>query len=1105
MSSVSFADIPYEIQFNAVFNFDELPVSGNHTATVRVFSDNQIVYRESVPGVLFSQGVGKITIGGEDTLLVNSIFDDPDLEISISILQHNLRFPLSSVPYTIRSAESNMARRVDNEDVMIFLEAEERVGINTLTPEVSLDVNGVVKVFDILNTSEPSNGTFYWDGNLNQFRAYIDDEWYSMSWIPEPEDRSKWELSTDPLTIETLKNVGIGIAPNTFALAVTEDVYIRDEVEIVGNINVFGSALLHSGYGFNDEGHLNVPKIVLSASNIWDGGNLTFSGVLTGDGSNLTNLNHFDDDSFSTDHFQDDSILNEHIFDLSIQTQHLNDQIITLNLLALNQITGNLIEDYSLTSHHIATGAIQTHHMVQNQFASADISLNQFVKEKFKDDTILSRHIVDGNITGVKIITQNVLSAHFINSAINTNLIHDGTLTASHVPLLSIPISNYNDVFSISRGGTGQTLFDNYGVLFTNSSGELSASADFLMIQDGLMGVGGAPDSNSLITVQDNGPLRLSVYADDEDPGLLQLQNTSASWNVYTDILGDLIIDSFSDQVMKFTLQGNIGIGYNDPDEVLSLGGPILIGSALGSGLPGSIQYDNGQFSLYTSSWQTISSAAISYRTNQNMDRSGLISSSVIFADNSNLTGQNILIRSAKNSNVSGVGLDVNEVSYSTLNGSFSSIFFNQFSRVDTHFSSAKHAMTSTINIENATVSFSDQSELDLIDSRSSFISNSQLNLLESSGAFLSSTLAHSSFSKLNQLTNSTVKSSLSAIQYADFIDVETNFSDLSFSSKLIGIANASSLQFSKNSRVSINNGYLSHVNDSDISGVNHFILGGYGHKVEANDYLAFSGNQHHVTGERSIGIGDSLDIRHDDVVLINASSTPLRSDRNGQLKIQAEGGVDIMFSPEHSLASVSDFDGWGHISDESIKVGKMSINPVSILSKFRQLPVQYWVYRNQENIQHLGPMAQDFYRIFNYGNSDKVIHGIDSDGVLLATIKGVYLNLVQLNDSLDINLSSNNSDQQKIELISKELGDISKKINALESNYFKNKRFLNQLNEDNKVQNSMINYIQSNVTQIKNQIILKKLLPFRGVFFISGIVFGAFVCAFLIWRRQND
>ncbi|MEC8677370.1 MAG: tail fiber domain-containing protein [Candidatus Margulisiibacteriota bacterium] len=1106
LTAVTFADIPYEIQFGAVFNFDEMPVTGTQSATVRVYSDNQIVYKETVDDVLFSEGVGKIVIGGEDTLLVNSIFDDPNLEISISVLQHNLRFPLSSVPYTIRSAESNSARRVDNEEIIIFFEDEERVGINTLTPEVSLDVNGILKVFDILNTSEPSNGAFYWDGNLNEFKAYINDEWHSMSWIPDSEDRSKWELTNNPTTIKTLKNVGIGIAPNTFALAVTQDVYVKDAVKIIGNINVFGSALLHSGYGFDFDGNLNVPNIQLSSTNIWEAGNLTFSGILTGDGSNLTNLNHFDDSSFGTEHFQDGLVLNEHLHDQIIHTQHLNDQIISLNLLILNQITGNLIEDYTLTSHHIVTGAIQEHHLVQNQFSSANILLNQFVKEKFKDDSVLSRHIVDGNVTGVKVITENVLSNHFSNGAIDTNKVKNSTLIGRHVPLFSIPISNYNDVFTISRGGTGQTSFDNNGVLFTNSSGEFAAIADFLRVDNGVMSVGGPSDVNTILTIQDDSSLRLSVYADDDEPGLLQLQNLTASWNIYTDTYGDLIIDSFSNQVMKFTLQGNIGIGYNDPDEVLSLGGPILIGPALGAGEPGTIQYDGGQFSVFKSSWQPITSAAISYRVNDGMDMSNLISSSVVFVDNSDLIGQNLMIRSAKASTITGVGLDVSEIIDSRINGSFSTASFYDSSLLTTHLSNSNYISSANVNLDASVAHYIDDSDVKLEQSNVSFVSNSNLSLLNSEGTFLDSVNGSIHSSKLNQINNSIIESNGSRIEYANHINIDSLDSNILFATHLNGNSDDSSIYFAENTTVSLTDGYLSHAKDSTIKGANHLILGGKGHFIDSDDYLVLRGDFHHGLGSRSIGIGDALVIAHDDAILMNTSTQPLHSEKDGQLKIQAQGGIDISFSNDKSLASVSDFDGWGHISDESIKVGKVSINPVNILAKFRELPIQYWVYRNQENIQHLGPMAQDFYRIFNYGNSDKVIHGIDSDGVLLATIKGVYLNLNQLSDSLNINTKANQVDQVKINNISIQLADISKKINGLESSYFKNKNLLKQLSQDNKTQDSMIDYIQSNVNQIKNQIIVYKLLGFRVLFFIAGILIGSGLFGLKIyWRRQND
>ena len=269
------------------------------------------------------------------------------------------------------------------------------------------------------------------------------------------------------------------------------------------------------------------------------------------------------------------------------------------------------------------------------------------------------------------------------------------------------------------------------------------------------MSVGGPSDANTILTIQDDESLRLSVYADDEEPGLLQLQNLTASWNIYTDTLGDLIIDSFSNQVMKFTLQGNIGIGYNDPDEVLSLGGPILIGPALGAGEPGTIQYDGGQFSVFKSSWQPITSAAISYRVNDGMDMSNLISSSVVFVDNSDLIGHNLMIRSAKSSTITGVGLDVSEIIDSRINGSFSTASFYDSSLLTTHLSNSNYISSANMNLDASVAHYIDDSDVKLEQSNVSFVSNSNFSLLNSDGAFLDSANGTIHSSKLNQINNS--------------------------------------------------------------------------------------------------------------------------------------------------------------------------------------------------------------------------------------------------------------------------------------------------------------------------------------------------------------
>ena len=55
-------------------------------------------------------------------------------------------------------------------------------------------------------------------------------------------------------------------------------------------------------------------------------------------------------------------------------------------------------------------------------------------------------------------------------------------------------------------------------------------------------------------------------------------------------------------------------------------------------------------------------------------------------------------------------------------------------------------------------------------------------------------------------------------------------------------------------------------------------------------------------------------------------------------------------------------------------------------------IPMQTWNYKTQDpTIRHAGPMAQDFYDAFGLGESDTQISTIDSDGVALSAIQGLY------------------------------------------------------------------------------------------------------------------
>jgi len=76
--------------------------------------------------------------------------------------------------------------------------------------------------------------------------------------------------------------------------------------------------------------------------------------------------------------------------------------------------------------------------------------------------------------------------------------------------------------------------------------------------------------------------------------------------------------------------------------------------------------------------------------------------------------------------------------------------------------------------------------------------------------------------------------------------------------------------------------------------------------------------------------------------------------------------------------------------SDRNIKQDFTAINPLQMLNKVLELPVSEWSYKFDPATRHIGPVAQDFYSVFNVGTDDKHIAPIDEGGIALAAIKGL-------------------------------------------------------------------------------------------------------------------
>jgi hypothetical protein len=81
----------------------------------------------------------------------------------------------------------------------------------------------------------------------------------------------------------------------------------------------------------------------------------------------------------------------------------------------------------------------------------------------------------------------------------------------------------------------------------------------------------------------------------------------------------------------------------------------------------------------------------------------------------------------------------------------------------------------------------------------------------------------------------------------------------------------------------------------------------------------------------------------------------------------------------------------WTNASDRNLKENFATLTPASILEKIDQLPVTQWDYKTEgPTVNHIGPVAQDFWDAFHLGNSSTSISTIDPAGVALLGIQAL-------------------------------------------------------------------------------------------------------------------
>ena len=84
--------------------------------------------------------------------------------------------------------------------------------------------------------------------------------------------------------------------------------------------------------------------------------------------------------------------------------------------------------------------------------------------------------------------------------------------------------------------------------------------------------------------------------------------------------------------------------------------------------------------------------------------------------------------------------------------------------------------------------------------------------------------------------------------------------------------------------------------------------------------------------------------------------------------------------------------------SDRNIKYNVRAVDEDKLLRQLMSWQISIWTYNNEPSrIRHIGPMAQDFKKVFGVGgDDDRFIAPVDADGVSLLAIEADSPGLTQ-------------------------------------------------------------------------------------------------------------
>jgi hypothetical protein len=198
-------------------------------------------------------------------------------------------------------------------------------------------------------------------------------------------------------------------------------------------------------------------------------------------------------------------------------------------------------------------------------------------------------------------------------------------------------------------------------------------------------------------------------------------------------------------------------------------------------------------------------------------------------------------------------------------------------------------------------------------------------------------------------------------------------------------------------------------------------VSGGLSNKAGGESSTVPGGYANHAMADYSFAAGSQVNIdpAHTGAMLFaDASRFPFVSLAPNEFAVRASGGVRFVTSldqagePLTGVRLPAGSGSWETLSDRNAKAGFKPIDSIQVLERLASIPIDSWNYKGQAaSVQHIGPVAQDFYAAFGLGEDNHYISSVDADGVAMAAIQGLY-QMTQEKQALIETLQVDNSRQ---------------------------------------------------------------------------------------------